>query len=295
MTVRGRCFAVRLRLRLRRRQQGAALVCALVLMMVAMLVGVAACRAVFASIASAGAERERSLAHEAAEAALRDAERDIAAAYASADPARTAQFTDAGAGGFVAGCGRAGSGRGLCLAAFPPAWQVQDMAEPDNPAVLPYGHYTGASLATGRGLLPARPPAYLIEKITPPGAGESLGSFYRITAIGFGSRDSTRVVLQSVYRKPKPAPASGAGAPDGTGPPDGARPPDGDGAADPPGPADPDGPDAPGAGQGPSAGNQAGRGNGNGNAHPPPIGLPAGRISWREIANWPQLHAQALE
>lgn len=242
------------------REGGAALVCALVLMMVAMLVGVSVCRAAFASIASASAERERSIAYEAAEAALRDAERDIAADAAGTGPARAAQFAAAGAGGFVDGCGRAGSGRGLCLAAAPPAWQVQDLLDANNPALVTYGHFTGASLATGKGVLPARPPAYLIEKIAPPGAGEPLGSFYRITAVGFGSRGTTQVVLQSVVRKPKPAPPGGPASPAGS-------------------------EEAPGAGTGPPAASAA----------PTPAQLPAGRISWREIANWPQLHAQATE
>jgi type IV pilus assembly protein PilX len=251
-----------------RPQRGAALVCALLLMMAAMLVGVSVCRAVFASIASAGAERERSIAYEAAEAALRDAERDIAADASGTDPARAAQFTAAGAGGFVDGCGRAGSARGLCLAASPPAWQAQDLLDAANPALVPYGHYTGANLATGKGLLPARRPAYLIEKIAPPGAGEALGGFYRITAVGFGSRGATQVVLQSVYRKPKPAPP----------------PPESPGSAG-------------GAEQAPDAGAEPPQGAGPpaGNAAPTPVQLPAGRISWREVANWPQLHAQAIE
>lgn len=229
---------------MRRSERGAALVCALVLMLAAMLVGVSVCRTVFASIASAHMERERGLAYQAAEAALRDAEQDIAAASSGADPARAAQFTDAGAAAFVEGCGRAGSSRGLCLAASPPAWQVQDLADPDNTAMVPYGHYTGATLATGKGLLPVRLPAYLVEKIAPPGSAP-LGSFYRVTAIGFGSHAGVRVVLQSVVRKPKPPPGS-------TGPPDSS-------------------------------------------AAPLPVQLPAGRIGWREIANWPQLHAQALD
>ncbi len=249
-----------------RRRCGAALVCALVLMLAAMLVGISVSRAAFASIAAARAERERGLAYDAAEAALLDAERDIAAASTGADPARAAQFTPAGAGGFVEGCGRAGSSRGLCFATSPPAWQAQDLADPGNPVMVPYGHYTGANMATGKGLLPARPPAYLIERIAPPGAGPSLGSFYRITAIGFGSRASARVVLQSVYRKPKPAPPGGAppgrdaGEPDASGP--------GPGGAGPPNPAVPT---------------------------PPTVQLPAGRIAWREIANWPRLHAEAIE
>ncbi|MGJ7917594.1 PilX N-terminal domain-containing pilus assembly protein [Massilia sp. LXY-6] len=254
------------------RQRGAALVCALVLMLAAMLVAASVCRAVFASIASAGAERERSLAHEAAEAALRDAERDIAAA-AGTEPARAAQFTAAGAASFVDGCGRAGSARGLCSASSPPAWQALDLAEPGNPALVPYGYFTGATLRTGKGLLPARPPAYLIEHIAPPGAGEPLGSFYRITAIGFGSNAATRVVLQSVYRKPKPAPP-------GTGNP-----------SDDPGPRA-DGPAAPGP---PATGPGAGNGNDGNAAATPPAQLPAGRIGWREIANWPRLHAEAVE
>jgi type IV pilus assembly protein PilX len=240
----------------RGRERGAALVCALVLMLAAMLVGVSVCRTVFASIASASAGRERSLASGAAEAALLDAERDIAGAFAGADPARTAHFSAAGAGGFVDGCGQGGSGLGLCQASSPPAWQLQDLADPDNASLVPYGHYTGASLATGKGLLPARPPAYLIERIVPPGAGASLGSFYRITAVGFGSHASTQVVLQSVVRKPKPAAADGGGSP--------------------------------------VAGAQ-GNDQGNGAAAIPPVDLPAGRIGWREIPNWPRLHAQAME
>jgi type IV pilus assembly protein PilX len=53
-------------------------------------------------------------------------------------------------------------------------------------------------------MLPARLPAYVIERIAPPGATARQGSFYRITAIGFGSRTSTQVVLQSLYRLPLP-------------------------------------------------------------------------------------------
>jgi type IV pilus assembly protein PilX len=79
-------------------------------------------------------------------------------------------------------------------------------------------------MAVGGGLLPARLPVYLIERL---GAGP--GTVYRITAAGFGSRAATVVVLQAWYRRS----AAGGGAP------------------------------------------------------------PAGRIGWREIANWPELHALA--
>jgi type IV pilus assembly protein PilX len=225
--------------------QGAALVCSMVLMLATMLVGVSICRTVFAAIASSRAERERGIAREAAEAALRDAEHDIA----GADPIRATLFADASAASFADGCGRGGNGRGLCRATAPPAWETLDLAEPGNPALVPYGYYTGAGMGTGSGLLTARLPAYLIEKIAPPGATAPMGSFYRITAIGFGSQATTRVVLQSEVRLPPPAPAGGP--------------------VPVPAPAD-----APAA---------------------PPIVLPAGRIGWREIANWPQLHAAASE
>jgi type IV pilus assembly protein PilX len=232
----------------RQAQRGVALVCALVLMLATMLVGVSICRTVFAAIASSRAERERGLAREAAEAALRDAERDVA----GADPVRATLFTDAGAAAFVAACGRGGNTRGLCLASSPAPWQTLDLAEAGHPALVPYGYYTGAAMSTGRGLLTARLPAYLIERIAPPGANPAMGNFYRITAIGFGSHATTRTVLQSVFRLPKPEP--------------------------------------PAAPAGEEAGEQAAEA-----PVPPPVQLPAGRIGWREIANWPQLHAEATE
>ncbi len=239
-------------MRLTRRQRGAALVCALVMMLATMLVGVAICRTVFAATASSRAERERGIAREAAEAALVDAERDIG----GADAVRATLFTDAGASAFVAGCGRGANTRGLCLADSPPAWEALDLAAPGHPALVPYGYYTGAAMGTGGGLLTARLPAYLIERIVPPGATPVMGNFYRITAIGFGSQATTRTVLQSVVRLPPPPGAPPAPAPDA--------------------PATP-----PPAAAAPTA--------------PPPVPLPAGRLAWREIANWPQLHAEAAE
>jgi type IV pilus assembly protein PilX len=230
-----------------------------VLMLATMLVGVAICRTVFAAIASSRAEAERGIAREAAEAALRDAERDIA----GADPIRAALFTEPGAASFVDGCGRGGNTRGLCRATSPPPWQALDLAEAGNPALVPYGYYTGAAMATGQGLLTARPPAYLIEKIAPPGATEAMGGFFRITAIGFGSHVTTRAVLQSVVRLPTPTPP----APVGTEP----------------------------AGTEPIGTEPAGNDPANNPAPPPPVQLPAGRLGWREIANWAQLHAQAAE
>jgi len=178
------------------RQRGLALISALVLMLAAMLAGLAVARTTLASSAAARYERERLVARGAAEAALLDAERDIAG---GALPARAALFTAAGASDWPAGCGQGASKRGLCGERDPPAWQAVDLAAPANPAVVPYGDITGAPMAVGSALLPARPPAYLIERLGPaPG-------LYRITAVGFGTRASTQVVLQALYLKPDPA------------------------------------------------------------------------------------------
>jgi type IV pilus assembly protein PilX len=246
--------------RLRPRQQGLALVCALMLMLAAMIVGVSVARAAFGSTASARQERERMVARAAAEAALRDAERDIAG---GAQPAseRAAWFAAPGSGGFADGCGQGSQDRGLCLPAVAPApaiWARVDLADEASAVLVPYGRYTGAELAVGGPMLPARLPGYLIERLAPGGAGPQHGSFYRITAIGFGTRASTRVVLQALYRRPPPAaPAAAEGA----------------AAPEPQAEAQP----------GPQAQPQ------------PSAQLPAGRIGWRDVANWPELHARALQ
>jgi type IV pilus assembly protein PilX len=248
----------------RPRQQGLALVCALMLMLAAMIVGVSVARAAFGSTASARQERERMVAQAAAEAALRDAERDIAG---GAQPAseRAAWFAAPGGGGFVDGCGQGSQDLGLCLPAMapaPPVWAWVDLAASDSPVLVPYGRFTGAVLPVGGPMLPARLPGYLIERLAPAGAGPQHGSFYRITAIGFGTRASTRVVLQALYRRPPPAapPAAEAGA-----------------EPQPPAQAEPQ--------ARPQSQSQP----------QPQAQLPAGRIGWRDIPNWPELHARALK
>jgi type IV pilus assembly protein PilX len=215
------------------RQCGAALITAMVLMLAVMIVGFSSVHAALGDAQSARHERDRQNALRAAEAALLDAEREL-----DATPATSPRFAALAGAGFVAGCGKAGSdSHGLCTQATPPSWQVIDLAG-DDPALVQYGSF---SLRTLPGVV--QQPRYLIELIalTPPDA--AAGRFYRITALGFGQRASTRVVLQSFYRK--------AAAPGGS----------------PPTPA-------------PTA--------------PPPAGLPEHRIGWREVANWPALHAAAM-
>lgn len=191
-----------------RRQHGAALAVTLLLMVAVLSIGIAAAQAALSAEKQARSERDRQVALLAAEAALRDGERDIQDA---ADPVRAAMFASGSAGGFVPGCGRRNEpNAGLCMrSAAVPAWQSVDLAEtgPQARAVV-YGSFTGAVMATGGASAPSRPPQYIIEALPVRHAGEDASSpmqnVYRITAMGFGARESTRVVLQSVYRKVEP-------------------------------------------------------------------------------------------
>ena len=310
--------------RRRRAEGGLVLVCALMLMLAAMVIGVAIARGAVVLRAAAHNERDRDVAQAAADAAVRDAERDIAGP-AGASPARRAHFGAGGSAAFVDGCGRGADDLGLCRATSPPAWQVLDLADADNPVLVPYGRFTGAVLAVGRGTAPARLPAYVIERIAPAGATAQQGSFYRVTAIGFGMRASTRVVLQAIVRLPVAAQGGGTGGGSGAGGGDGGAG-NGDGGGQGnegghgsdngqgnEGGGHDDGNDGDGraGGRGHGGGEPGGGGtddgsgtdNGSGGDDPggdtPPAGkapgrtLPAGRLGWREIANWPELHARA--
>lgn len=187
------------------RSRGAALVTALVVLIAVLIVAVSAATAALNAEKSARNERDRHIALQAAEAALADAERDIQAL----DPAspRAAMFAPGSALGFVDGCGKRANdpGQGLCSrveAPGVPAWISAALADDDAVA---YGTFTGVAMPTGTGTLPAKPPRYIIELMPFPRAGEDAAqptaNFYRITAIGFGSRPATKVVLQSFYRK----------------------------------------------------------------------------------------------
>jgi Tfp pilus assembly protein PilX len=219
-----------------RRDGGAALVTALFLMLAVLMIGVAAARTALNAEKSARHERDRHIAFQAAEAALADAERDI---EGGADPASARAALFAAGAGFTDGCaGTDAAALGLCRRADPPAppvWQAVELAAESGVAV-PYGQFTGAAMPTGSGVLPARLPRYIVELV--PVAGAGTDRFYRITAIGFGTRESTRAVLQSFYRwTDSPAPPSASA--------------------------------------------------------PSPVGLPEKRISWREVANWQELHRAA--
>lgn len=194
---------------LQSRDRGAVLVTVLFVLIAVLIVAVSAATAALNAEKSARNERDRHIALQAAEAALADAERDIRSLDASP---RAAMFAPGSALGFVDGCGKRADdpSLGLCSrvdAPGVPAWISAALTGEDAGAsgAVAYGGFTGAVMPTGAGTLPARPPRYIIELVPFPRAGEDAGqpvpNFYRITAIGFGSRNATKVVLQSFYRK----------------------------------------------------------------------------------------------
>jgi type IV pilus assembly protein PilX len=190
-------------------QQGVVLMAALLVMVMLILMGISSVRLAIHGERAARGLRDRDVALQAAEGALADGERELAGG--GADPARAALL--AAGGGYAEGCGDgvAAPDLGLCAAddSSAPAWRQVDIAD-DGAASrsVPFGHYTGAEMETGEGHLPFRKPRYVIEQLpAPSGTAAGAAHVYRVTAIGFGARDSTEVVLQSTWR-----PASGPGA-----------------------------------------------------------------------------------
>jgi Tfp pilus assembly protein PilX len=192
------------------RAGGAALVTVLFVLIAVLIVAVSAATAALNAEKSARNERDRHIALQAAEAALADAERDIRAVD-SASP-RAAMFAPGSALGFVDGCSKRtdDASLGLCSRVElpgPPAWIDAALTGEDagESGAVEYGTFTGAVMPAGAGTLPSRPPRYIVELMPFARAGEDasqpVANFYRITAIGFGSRPTTKVVLQSFYRK----------------------------------------------------------------------------------------------
>ncbi len=151
-----------------------------------------------------GNTRDRSVAFQAAEAALRDAERDIKCEMIDGKTSTTPRPF-----GCISGMTGADSvcTNGLCcnvsgLVCVEPATPVHlnpALSLSDVPSIK-YGTYTGADapaykLKVGTVSLPTQP-HYLIEPFV-----KNLSNFYRITARGYGLNPNTMVTLQEIYKE----------------------------------------------------------------------------------------------
>lgn len=196
-------------------QRGATLIVVMLLLIVVLLLGVGASQIALQGEKSSRNGRDREIAFQAAEAALLDAETDIEASP-NALRSRSHLFSAAGVAGFpqemgtFCGSGEANVFLGLCRYTegedADAAWRHVDFLDAGATSVqsVPYGRFTGQVFPVGAGPLPARLPRYIVELLPdrkPGTAADETAHVYRITAVGFGVRESTQVALQTVYRK----------------------------------------------------------------------------------------------
>ena len=181
------------------RQRGISLVTTLVLMLATLGLGVAVMGVNVMEERMIANTKDRDLALQAAEAALRDAEQDVAS---NVSPATA--FNDTCTNGLCTPPSQRDSLGPLAAVPVDDARLGFDWTVDAN--VRRYGQYTGAAQFPSV----TAQPRYVIEKFSFLGtpAGESVvlgaepvapGVGYRITARAVGARPETVVVLQSIY------------------------------------------------------------------------------------------------
>lgn len=182
----------------RRGQAGISLVVVLLFLVILTLLGLSASLQSVSGERMARNARDHNIALQAAEAALRDARRDIGSVRMLAG--RTGASATCDAVGF----------QGFCLpqdtAGERPVWDLY-LQDPARSVAL--GAITGLSAAQRMPLAPAaggvsQQPRYLIEPLSDTSDGSLKAGatqyVYRITAIGFGASPETTVILQEVVR-----------------------------------------------------------------------------------------------
>ncbi len=190
-------------------QRGMALVTSLIFLVLLTLVGVTAMQNTTLEEKMAGNNRDRNVAFQSAEAALRDAEFDIVCkkSESSGECTRSVKIADgsdfamsiSGATMFDATCTN-----GLCY--FYPVKKDADwdtfwgddllgLAKMEKPSVE-YGQYTAASKLSDV----VKQPRYIIEAVKRwPAGSTGWMYYYRITARALGANANTQVILQSFF------------------------------------------------------------------------------------------------
>lgn len=179
------------------RQHGVALITGLIFMVVLTLIAITAARMAGLEERMSGNMRDRSLAVQAAEMALRDAERDIRGGAGTTRSPAISGLTN-----FVSACtnglcynGNLGNANGVDWNVTP-VWSTVSMTAAPSVA---YSDFTNADVTRFNNL--SALPRYIIEGIkkTPPGSGSPV-HFYRITVRAQGANPNTVVWLQEVFR-----------------------------------------------------------------------------------------------
>jgi len=184
---------------------GAALLVSVIFLVILTLLGISAATVTTLDEKMARNLRDRNIAFQAAEAALRDARADI---FKTRNLSGYTGFPVIAAGG--GGCNTTPY-KGLCRPSTGTTQVWQDyFDDADSDKFVSYGEITGLSADKKFQLSPnpggvTKQPRYLIEVIADPDSNESLKIgkpkvLYRITSIGYGSNDGTNVLLQEVVR-----------------------------------------------------------------------------------------------
>jgi type IV pilus assembly protein PilX len=193
------------------RQHGAVLIVALLFLVILTILGLTAMSGTTMEERMSGNTRDLNVAFQAAEAALRDARRDINGWPLFGPPRRNPHVSQYGdAGGAFGTCNTTETERGLCR-----PWDYKGDINAVMPAsiVAPldianqyarYGEFTGAPEIRGtRNELLAQQPRYIVEQFCLQGGvsigGEDYCKWYRITARGYGVNPNSQVTLQEVF------------------------------------------------------------------------------------------------
>jgi len=155
---------------------------------------------------------------------LLDAEIDIMGPNTSAS-SRVCIFDSKQPAEFVVGCGTVAK-TGMCLSSTNPseAWQsvkalyTSETGTSSTTQTVQYGQFTGQTLPNGSSGLTTRLPRYTIEAVPYAGTGSAIDSVgssaspeyaFLVTAMGFGTRVETQVMLQALIYKPANKPGAG--------------------------------------------------------------------------------------
>lgn len=179
-----------------RRERGVSLVLVMIFLVILSGLGVTAIQTSTFSARIASNETDRNLAFQAAEAALRDAENDIAyrrfdlTPCTPATPGCRAQAFE-GLLNFDTACTN-----GLCdtvgAAAATQFWEGAAIWGAAGASVA-YGTHTGAAALP----VVVRQPRYLIEGFQ---VGLDGSTVYRVTAVGFGANETSQIMLQTAVK-----------------------------------------------------------------------------------------------
>lgn len=204
-------------------QSGSSLIVVLIMLTVIFAMGVIAAKLSLFGEGAARNDRDRQIAFQSAESALLDAELDMMGPNTSPNR-RVCKFDSLVIAEFVEGCGT-GTNTGMCQNGAAPgdAWKTvksnytSETGTASSNLTAEYGQFTGQTLPTGTSGLPTKLPRYTIEAVRYSGTGAATDSVasskteyaFLVTAMGFGARPQTQVMLQTLVYKPANKPNSG--------------------------------------------------------------------------------------